>query len=297
MAESFDLFRYFDHLRARWRVILIACVAAAVLALLAALLTPSEYTATARVMIEPPAGTDPRVALAVSPVYLESLKSYELLASGDRLFLDALDHFKLPHSGPVDKLKRSVLKVAIPRNTRVLEISATLRNPSEAQALALYIAEQTVKLTREVSIGTERDLLAVAAKQREDARARLEQAERAWARIANEPASAAPDHMAKVDAAQAEREAARDSLAAAERRLEMEQSLTGSRGERLQIIDPGVVPERPSRPNIPLMLVAATLIALAASLLYVTFEFNYRLERFVAPRPVAPLARVKSLND
>ena len=297
MPESFEMFRYLEHLRARWRVMAVACAAAAGLAFLAALLTPSEYTATARVMIEPPAGTDPRVAMAVSPVYLESLKSYELLATGDRLFLDALDHFKLPHSGPVDKLKRSVLKAAIPRNTKVLEISATLRDPIQAQALALYIAEQTVKLTREVSMNTERDLLAEAKREGDEARARLERAERTWAQVAAEPAGAAPHHLARVDAAQAEREAARESLAAAEKRLQQEQSTTGYRGDRLNVIDPGVVPARPSRPNTPLMLLAAILVALAASLLYVTFEFNYRLERFAAPRPVAPIARVKSLND
>lgn len=297
MPESFEMFRYFDHLRARWRVIAVACAAAVGLAFLAALLTPAEYTATARIMIEPPAGTDPRVAMAVSPVYLESLKSYELLASGDRLFLGALEHFKLPHSGPIDKLKRSVLKVTIPRNTKILEISATLRNPGEAQELALYIAQQAVHLTREVTEGTEHDLLAQATKQWEDARAKLERAEQTWAKVAEEPASAAPDQMAKVDAAQAEREAARESLSAAAKRLQMEQATSGYRGERLSIIDPGVVPERPSRPNVPLMLLAALLVALAASLLYVTFEFNYRLERFPAPQPVAPLARLKSVND
>ncbi len=297
MPESFEMFRYFDHLRARWRVIAAACGAAVGLAFLVGLLMPSEYTATARVMIEPPAGTDPRVLMAVSPIYIESLKSYELLASGDRLFLDALDHFKLPHSGSVEQLKNSVLKVAIPRNTKVLEISATLRDPGQAQALALFIAQQTVTLTREVSMRTENDLLANARKQWEDARARVERAERAWAQIAGEPASAAPDHMAKVDAVQAEREAARDSLTAAEKHLEEEQSMTGDRGDRLSVIDPGVVPARPSRPNIPLMLLAAILVALAGSLLYVTFEFNYRLERSAVPRPVAPLARVKSLND
>jgi len=297
MPESFEVFRYLDHLRARWRGIAVACGVAAALALLSGLLMPAEYTATARIMIEPPAGMDSRVAMAISPVYLESLKSYELLASGDRLFLDALDHFKLPHSADVEKLKRSVLKAAIPRNTRVLEISATLGDPAQAQALALYIAEQTVKLSREVSMGTERDLLAEAGRQWDEARAKLQQSERSWAQIAEQPASAAPDHLAKVDAVQAEREAARESLTAAEKRLQQEHASTGYRGERLNVIDPGVVPTRPSRPNVPLMLLAAILVALAASLLYLTFEFNYRLERFAVPRPVAPIARVKSLND
>jgi hypothetical protein len=37
-------------------------------------------------------------------------------------------------------------------------------------------------------------------------------------------------------------------------------------------------------------------VALTASLLYVTLEFNYRLEK-AAPRAAPPLARVKNLND
>jgi hypothetical protein len=49
--------------------------------------------------------------VAISPVYLELLKSYELVASGDRLFLDAIEHFKLPHSGPVESMKRAILRL------------------------------------------------------------------------------------------------------------------------------------------------------------------------------------------
>lgn len=291
------MLRFLDHLRGRWPIIALSCVAALGLALAAALLMQPQYTATARILIEPPAGTDARVVMAVTPVYLESLKTFELLASGDRLFLDAISHFKLPHNPPLDKFKRSVLTVTIPRNTRILEISATLNNPAQAQALALYLAEQTVKLARETTAGTERDLQAEALHQRDEALANLGRAERHWAQIAGEPASAAPGHMAKVEAAQAERETARDLVTAAEKRLQLEQASTGYRGERLNIIDPGVVPERPSRPNIPLMLIAAGLVALAASLTYVTFEFNYRLTRTAAPQPVAPLARLKSVND
>ena len=46
-----------------------------------------------------------------------------------------------------------------------------------------------------------------------------------------------------------------------------------------------------------LMLLVAVLVALVGSLLYLTLEFNYRLERPAAPRTVAPLARVKTRND
>jgi uncharacterized protein involved in exopolysaccharide biosynthesis len=102
---------------------------------------------------------------------------------------------------------------------------------------------------------------------------------------------------AEVDAAQAGREAARQAFEDAQKRVQEVRSMSGARGERLKIVDPGVVPERPSWPNIPLMLLAALLAALAGSLLYLTFEFNYRLERSAAPRAVAPLARVKTRND
>jgi uncharacterized protein involved in exopolysaccharide biosynthesis len=296
MPESFELFRYLDHLRRRWPVIAVACGVAGVLALIGALLTPRQYTATARLMIEPPAGTDPRGAMAVSPIYLESLKSYELLASGDKLFADAIAHFKMPRSVPIDQMKRSVLKVAMPRNTKVLGISITMHDPVQAQALALYIAEQTVKLARDISLGTERELEKEAQQQWTEARARMQQAENAWARLASGPASQVPEHAAEVDVSQAQRNAARLAFESAEKRLEDVRSLSGSRGERLTVIDPGVVPERPSWPKIRLMVIAALVIALAGSLLYLTFEFNYRLEKS-APRPVAPLARVKARND
>ena len=296
MPESFELFRYLDHLRRRWHVIAVACGVAGGMALIGGLLSTRQYTATAQLMIEPPAGADPRGAMAVSPIYLESLKSYELLASGDKLFADALNHFKMPRSMPTDQMKRSVLKVAMPRNTKVLEISITLHDPVQAQALALYIAERTVKLARDVSLDTERELEKDAQQQWTEARARMQQAENAWARLASGPASQAPEHAAEVDVAQAQRNAARLAFESAERRLQDVRSLSGSRGERLTVIDPGVVPERPSWPKTPLIIFAALVIAFTGSLLYLTFEFNYRLEKS-APRPLAPLARVKVRND
>lgn len=297
MAESFEMSRYLDHLGRRWRVIALACGVAVGLALVTCLLIPNRYTATARVMIDPPAGSDPRVAVAISPVYLESLKTYELLASGDRLFLDALDHFKLARSKSIDALKRSVMKVRLARNTRVLEISATLPDARQAQALALYIANATVKLTRDVSLSGDDRLIADAQKQWDDARARVEKAEIAWARLSSQSMDRSTARAGEVATVQAEREAARDALEAATKHLGEVRGFAGYRAEQLSVIDPGIVPERPSWPNIPLIVIAALVVALAASLLYVTFEFNYRLERSAVPRPVAPLARVKGLND
>ncbi len=265
MPESFNLFRYIDHLRQRWPVLAVACGAAVGFAFLAALLMPSRYQATARILIQQPAASDVRYAMAMSPVYLESLKSYELVASGDRLFLDALNHFNLAQGQSIGRLKQSVLKVSVPRNTRILDISVTLGDPVKAQALALYIAEQTVKVTHEYSATVERELLAAAQKQLDDA----------------ESAGAKEAH----DAAQTSVDLAVEHLA------EVRGSASG-RIEELQIVDPGVVPSKPTAPNVPVMLAAAFLVALAGSVLYLTFEFNYRLERFAAP-----LARVKTLHD
>jgi capsular polysaccharide biosynthesis protein len=228
--------------------------------------------------------------MAVSPVYLESLKSYAILASGDRLFADAIEHLHVQRSRSIEQLKKSVLKVTIPRSTKVLEIAATLPDPRQAQALANYIAGRTVVIARDLALEADRDALADAQKQREEARAQLEKSETASVNRA-------------AGSAQATRSTKSESLplaleaAAAEMRLQEIRSTAGYRAERLKIFDPGMVPERPSWPNIPLILIVAVLVSLVASLLYLTFEFNYRLEKSAAPRAVAPLARVKNLND
>jgi hypothetical protein len=97
------MFRHLDHPVGSWRVVAVACGKAADIASVTAVLTPKRYTSTARVLIESPAGSDPRGAIAVSPIYLESIKLYELVAWEDRLFLDAIDHFKLPRTGSVER--------------------------------------------------------------------------------------------------------------------------------------------------------------------------------------------------
>jgi len=297
MPESFEMLRYLDHLRRRWLIIAVASSVAVVLALVVALLTSPRYTATTRIMIEPPAGSDSRIAVAVSPIYLESLKTYELVASGDRLFLDAVEHFKIQRPASVEALKRSILKVSIPRNTRILEIAVSLHDPVQAQALALYIGQKTVTVTHDFSRALENEVVADAQRHLDEARVRMEQAERAWTRLSRQPANGTADRAVQVRTAQAERDAAHASFDAAEKQLDESRSASGGRGESLRIVDPGVVPQRPSSPNVPLTLFSALLVALVASLLYVTLEFNYGLERSASPRSLAPLARVKTGND
>src|SRR5579863_525953 len=156
--------------------------AAALVALIASLLLPKQYTATATVAIDPPAGSDPRGSTTVNPVYFESLRAYELLASSDTLFLRALERFHLRESQPgsLESLKRRILKVTKVRDTKILEITATLRDPKRAQQMAEFLAAETVKLTRDSNLETDRDLLAGAQERTRVAQQALEQAQAEW---------------------------------------------------------------------------------------------------------------------
>ena len=66
MAETFDALRYIGYLRSRWRWILASCAIAVALAGAWTVAQSPQYTATARLVIDPPAGTDLRSAMVVS---------------------------------------------------------------------------------------------------------------------------------------------------------------------------------------------------------------------------------------
>ena len=91
MPQALGGLEFAEYLRSHWLVIAGSTTVALLLAGTSSVLLPERYTATASVVIEPPAGNDPRGATAVSTVYLESLKTYELFASSDTLFSRALD--------------------------------------------------------------------------------------------------------------------------------------------------------------------------------------------------------------
>jgi len=321
----------------RWRVVALGCAVAVALTLVGSLALPKKYTAISRIVIEPPAGGDTRASTAVSPIYLESLRSYELFASSDNLFLQAVQRFGLRRgSEPIDKLKKDVLRAEMPRNTKILEIRATLRDPKIAHALALYIAEETVKLNRAVSREADQELTGEAEKQVSEAHSRMEKIDKAWTRsIAEGPVEQLKadlqsdetlkaslqrglaeyevlgdtdrangyrrqieslqskmtaarkllaDRSATLDQLLAERTTARAMLSAAETRLQEARSALGYRGERLRIIDPGIVPERPSSPNIPLNITIALLAAMILSALYITLDLSYAAQRAAATR-------------
>jgi uncharacterized protein involved in exopolysaccharide biosynthesis len=305
---------------ARWKVVAGACAVALVISLVVTLLLPKKYTAVTRIFIESPAGSDPRASTAVSPIYLDSLRSYELFASSDTLFLQAVEHFHLrQNDAPIDRLKRSILKVEVPRNTRILEIHATLNDPRMAHELSLFLAQETVKTTDNTNRAGDREAATEADQQYAAARARMDAAQRAWDETPDQVAMESlrselmadeqlRDGMKKeltelevddpdasgIDAArirayqrrlaelneqiagkrknlavvtshmetlESDLGAVRRAFSGAEGRLLELRSLAGSRGERLRIIDPGIVPDRPSSPDLPLNLVTALVAA------------------------------------
>jgi capsular polysaccharide biosynthesis protein len=355
MAESFDIFGYTRYLRARWQWIAVSCAVAVVVALAVSLALRRQYTAVSQIVIEAPAGSDLRAAMTVSPIYLESLKTYEHFAAGDQLFQKAVNELQLRAQFgalPIETIKNRVLRVGIVRNTRILAIAVTLPDPAKALAMARYLAQATVDLNRTMGVEDDRDLVEGIALQERDARASLTAADEAWSRLlAEEPVEAlqaamgtagelrstiqqqmqaaeieiadsgerqkhltaaqqadarqeAADasarleqmrkqlqeidrqnaerekllalRMAHRDKMEADRKSAEAALAALETRLRDARGEAGYRGDRLKIIDPGVVPERPSSPNVPLNVAGALLLGLALPILYLTLAMSYQ---------------------
>lgn len=336
-----------QHLRERWRPIVISCVVAALASLAMSLLMPRQYTATCRIVVDPPAGSDTRVSTAVSPIYLESLRTYEAFASSDDLFQQAAQKFSLrSDSTPIEKLKKKILKVEVLRNTKILEINATLRDAGKAHGLALYLAQAAVNLNRSVAMAADSELRVDAERQAAEARQTFERAQQAWSEAATgEPVDQANAELEadidlrftlerelatdQVDLAEAEasgdaqprsgnlagtrarvaqlraqlqkveeniareqslvaqrttrltkvetaRKSAEVAMRVAETRLNDVRAAAGYRGERLSIIDPGIVPERPSSPNIFLNVLIAVFAALVLALLYIVIQIGYR---------------------
>jgi capsular polysaccharide biosynthesis protein len=370
MAEPFDAIEFFGYAQRNWRIPALCCGTAVLLALVASALLPKRYTATASVLIEPPAGNDPRAATAVSPVYLESLKTFERIASSDSLFLDALEHLRIAEgrSGrSVESLKREILEVSKPPTTSILEIKATLHDARAAQALAQYLAERTIGLRQSLDQGSEEDVIGEAARTLAAARIRMERAQAARdAFTASEPVEALDDEVtnngevllrlrrdlstARAELAgfeaqlrepgaangsdpewianeiagararvkqyeeqdselsravsaetnllekrknrrevrEAELGAARVEYESAETKVSDIRSSAMFRGERLQLIDPGIVPRSPSSPNLPLNGIAALLLAMVASTVYLAVRFALSRPRMRRGEPAYP---------
>ena len=363
MDYQYDGIQFIHYVRRRLSVILVSCAIAVSLSAGVCLILPKRYTATASILIEPPAGNDPRGATAVSPVYLESLKTYERFASSDSVFIRSLRTLGLQDeftNRDIESVKRSVLKVSRPTSTRIIEISATLAQPQSAQRLAQNIAEQSVALNRRLIDQSSGDLLNEMRRSAQVAETRLKSADRTqdeilrtqrvdalqnevnelnqlkitvgqdlgktraeladmqaeiktfkdgdgmeaqaqWtrrqidaleARVKNlsqqldELGSASGAKAAELESRKQRREAvtldlrsARADYESARAKLSEAQNSAAFHGERLEIMDPGIVPEHPSSPNIPLNLMIAIVLSLLASLTYLAVRFGYSRER------------------
>jgi capsular polysaccharide biosynthesis protein len=180
--QQFDLFEYLGYLRRRWLFWTIACAVAFAVTAGISLTLPKQYTATASILIDVSGAADPRASTAVSPIYIESLRTYEHFAESDSLFLEALDRFHLRDESPkasVDSLKRRVLRVTKPRDTKILQVSATLRDPVKAQALAQYVAERTVELNGKLVRQSDQNMIDEAQRQLDAARNKTQETEKA----------------------------------------------------------------------------------------------------------------------
>ncbi|HEX5230397.1 MAG TPA: Wzz/FepE/Etk N-terminal domain-containing protein [Bryobacteraceae bacterium] len=214
--QAFDAFEYVDYFRRRWRVMAVSVTAAALLAGGISLLLPKKYTATASIVIEPPGGSDARLTTAVSQMYLESLKAYELYGNSPTLFAqaDAKFHLRSNPEQSLDSLQRRVLKVAKLRDTKVLQVSATLNDPKQAQALAQYIAEETVNMNHRESLASDRDYTDLAEKQAAEAQQRVAELQKSWdALVVSEPVESL---QSEIDAAVDLREKVEEQRATAE---------------------------------------------------------------------------------
>ena len=369
MEEAFDGIDFVYYVRRRWTMIALSCAIALSAAAIASIMWPKQYTATASILIQPPAGNDPRGATAISPVYLESLKTYERFAASDTVFTAAVreTHLEAAFSGRgIESVKRSVLKVSRPTSTKIVEVSITLPDPPSAQKLAQRIAEDTVALNRKLTDISTADVLRESEKSLQSAESRFRNAEkrkdelvkneaidtlqsevaqanqvrltvgedlaRTRAELADMEAEVKSFHAGDGLEAQADwtrrqiealrarvvsqeaqiqllnkstdektgvletRKQRRESLEAelhsaraeyelARTKLSDAQNSAAYRGEQLEIMDPGIVPQRPSFPNTPLNLLLACLFAVIASIGYLAVRFGYTRARRYADLP------------
>jgi uncharacterized protein involved in exopolysaccharide biosynthesis len=189
-TPDFDVVEFVDYLRDKGNVFLVSCGVAVALAVMASLAMPKSYTAKASVVIDAPVGSDPRAILTLSSVYLESLKTYKSFAASDTLFAEAIARVGVSGS------QASILKVSMPADTTVLEIRATLRDPRKAQALAQYVAEQTVERSNSSGARTAEETIGALRSKQQGALERLTRARRASdAGLASTPIAALENEL------------------------------------------------------------------------------------------------------
>jgi capsule polysaccharide export protein KpsE/RkpR len=175
-------------------------------------------------------------------------------------------------------------------NEPVEALQAALEQAADSRA---KLQQQIQSVELEIADVTERLKQAPASEQtelrREDSNARARLAEmrkqvQEFDRQNAEREKLLAARQSHRDKSEAERKAAQAALAAVEARLREARGESGYRGERLKIIDPGIVPEKPSSPNLPLNLVGALLAGLVLPILYLTLEMSFQEQRAASRR-------------
>jgi len=155
---------------------------------------------------------------------------------------------------------------------------------ADAGALRGKLAEQIADVRLEIadtgdrerqSSPSEADLLR---KEQSNARTRLDELQREIDSLDREIAQKEKllgQRLARREQLEAERKSGQAALTAVETRLRDTRNDLSYRGERLTVIDTGVVPERPSSPNLPLNIAVAVLLGLLFPLAYLAVALNF----------------------
>src|SRR6266404_3395203 len=115
MPDHFDLTAYLAALRARWIAIFFVALAAAGVAFTFSMMLLKKYEASVLMTIQPGVVGASNPA-AISPAYLDSLRSYEQFVTSEGLVAKLL-----ASTGEVDAFRRSSLRATLGRGTRTLQ--------------------------------------------------------------------------------------------------------------------------------------------------------------------------------
>ncbi len=140
MSDTLDLVALLARLRARWRVWVVAALAGAAIGAGVSLLQPICYQADAHLLVKTPPDAVATFSM-MSPSYLDSLKSYAVLARGETVRARALESLS-----PAQRAAAGAILAETPSLSRVLVVRGQAGDPAVALALARAAAEQTVRL-------------------------------------------------------------------------------------------------------------------------------------------------------
>src|SRR5580658_2713406 len=140
MLEPLDPLAFLSALQKRWKRVAAVAMGAGLLALVVSLLLPKKYEATTLLMIQPAMG-GPAPSAAMSPAYLDSLRSYEQFVESDGVLENLLRETHLSEEFSGERFRRSALRVTLTKGTRIVEVAVRLGDPQKAHEVALRLAE------------------------------------------------------------------------------------------------------------------------------------------------------------